>query len=270
MAEVTKTETTTAATDGGNSFIKRELNGATFLTLEHVLHMALVVAVAALLVAGILTAIDLWTGNGGVMSAFTMMAGMGIGTAKYAEASSAIGIVAALVILVPGLVILDRRTRAEWLKRDGYAGRVAYKVPLYTALGLLVVAKVVAVIQMVTVVLNSLAVIGLNNNGVGDMYLYEFLPAAIAALVFGGSAWYLFKLAKGRDNGKMFSMLAALLGAALAIALFVTAVVTLHGNSNGPGPIEPAGPTMPYYNNYNTMPNGGGSSSKSLDDLFKY
>lgn len=267
MAEVNATDMApaTPTTTGGSSFFKRELNGATFLSLEHVLHMVLVVVVAALLSAGVVTAISLWTSNSGVLSAFGTMSMLGGSAARFTEATMSISLVASLAVLVPALVVLDRRTRAEWLKRSGYTNRAAYKVPVYLALGVLVALKVAAVIQMLTVVLNSLAVIGVNGYAIGDMYLYQFLPAAIAAVIFGGSAWYVFKLAKGRDNGKMFSSLVAVLGAVLVIALFITAVVTLRNNTGGG--IEPARPGTNYFDDYNT---GGSSSSKDLQDIFRY
>lgn len=270
MAEVNATDATTVAptTTSGSSFLKRELNGATFLSLEHALHMVLVVVVAALLSAAVVTAISLWTASSGVLSAFGTFPMIGGSAAKYVEATMSISLVAALVVLVPALLVLDRRTRAEWLKRPAYTARAAYKVPVYLALGVLVALKVAAVIQMVTVVLNSLAVIGVNGYAVGDMYLYQFLPAAVAAVIFGAAAWYVFKLAKGRDNGKMFSMLVAVVSAILVIALFITAVVTLRNNTGGG--VEPMRTTPPsFYDDYNT--NGGSSSStKDLQDLFRY
>jgi hypothetical protein len=188
---------------GGSAFITRELNGATFLTLEHLAHMALVVVVTALLAVGIMNVIALWTGDSGALatSVFGTWVGVGGGAAKYTQASMSLGIVAALIVLVPLLVVLDRRTRAEWHKRAGYAGRLAYKLPVYTALGVLAAAKTVAFISMLAVVLSSLALIGVNGSGVGDMYLYEFLPALVAVFLFGASGWYVFRLAKGVDRG---------------------------------------------------------------------
>jgi len=263
MAEAKTTEPAPAVVTtqtAGESFWKRELNGATFLSLEHAGHMILVVIVAALLSVGVVTAISLWTGSSGLLSALGAASLIGGSAAKYVEANTAIALVAALVVLVPLMVVLDRRTRAEWLKRTGYADRVAYKVPLYLALGVTVAAKLFAIVQMLTVILTSLAVIGVNGNGVGDMYLYQFLPSAITAVIFGGTAWYLFKLAKGRDNGRAFSTLVMLLSGALAVALFVTAVITLHTPGTS---MQPSGGTN-FYDDYN---NG---SSKSLEDLFKY
>lgn len=230
MAEVKtsgKEPVVVATQPAGNSFFKRELNGATFLSLEHVGHMVLVVVVAILLAIGVVNALSLWTGNSGVMGALGTDLGIGGPGARYVEATAAIGVVASLAVLVPLMVVLDRRTRAEWVKRPGYTNRAAYKVPIYVALGVLVAGKVSAVVQMLTVVLSSLAVIGMNGQDVGGMYLNSFLPSLIVAIIFGAAAWYLFKLAKGRDNGRAFSIGAALVAGVLAIALFVTAVIVM-------------------------------------------
>ncbi len=240
----------------GGQFLKRELNGATFLSLEHLGHMLLVVVVAALLAMGISMAISIWTGASAMGA--SMMGGLGLiasGGVAYLQAMAAVGIVAALVVLVPLLVVLDRRTRAEWMKRRGYSGRMAYKVPVYLALGLLVSAKLIADICMVSVVISSLVQIGVPDAQIGSLYLTQFVPALIAAVVFGMAAWYVFKLAKGRDMGRQFAAFMAVLSTALVIALLITAVTVLRAKD--------ATPTMPdYMRNYN--------SNKSLEDLFKY
>lgn len=231
MAEPTTTAPVSSGGNGG-SFLKRELNGATFLTLEHVGHMVLVLVVTALISTAILTGLSLWTGASGpasmLMANNPMVGMMGQSGMKVMESTIAVGIVAALVVLLPMLVVLDRRTRAEWQKRPDFAGRVAYKAPVYTTLGLLVAVKVGLVIQLLTVVLSSLALIGVENVDFGSMYLHDFLPTLITTVVVTGAAWYVFKLVKGKDLGKMFSMVTAFLGTVLAVALFITAVVTFH------------------------------------------
>lgn len=214
----------------GKGFIQRELNGATFLTLEHAAHMALVVIVSGLIVSGIGAAFSLWFGAAGMSHAFLGDAAALLGgvSSKTLEATMALGVVAALLVLVPALVILDRRTRAEWHKRPGYAGRLAYKVPVYTALAVLAAILVALKIQMLYVVIASLAFIGVEGAQIGDMYVQSFIPALIAYAVFIAAAWYVFNLAKGRDNGRLFSLAKAFGGGVLAIALFITALVALH------------------------------------------
>lgn len=237
------------ARKGGSSFITRELNGATFLTLEHVAHMALVVIITALLAVGIMNAIALWSGDSGALatSVFGTWVGVGGGAAKYTQASMSLGVVAALLVLVPLLVVLDRRTRAEWHKRAGYAGRLAYKLPVYTALGVLVAIKTAAFISMLAVVISSLALIGVDGSDIGSMYVYDFLPALLAVVLFGAAAWYVFRLAKGSDIGRMFSMAVSALGAALVVALFITATVTFHSKPETRILPTPATPSNPDY-----------------------
>jgi hypothetical protein len=148
----------------------------------------------------------------------------------------ALGVVAALVVLVPALVILDRRTRAEWNKRRGYAGRLAYKAPVYGALGVLGVLLVASKIQALYIIIMSLAYIGVSGAPIASMYVGNFIPALLGMVVFGAAGWYVFNLAKGRDYGRKFSMISALAGAAVVIALFITSLVVLHdGRSAYPG-----------------------------------
>ena len=151
----------------------------------------------------------------------------------HTEAMGLVCLVAALLVLVPLLWVLDRRTRAEWMKRHGYAGRLAYKLPVYISLGLLVAGKIMADITMLCVVLTSLVLIGTSAD-IGALYLDEFVPALVMAVVFGFSAWYVFKLAKGHDMGRQFSMLMAVIGAGLAVALLITAVSVAHSETTSP------------------------------------
>ena len=219
-----------APESNGKSFIKRELNGATFLTLEHIGHMALVVVVSGLILSGICSALSMWFGTNGMASTmFLGSAGVLGGAGLQAlESSLSLGIVAALVVLVPALVILDRRTRAEWNKRRGFAGRLAYKVPVYGALAVLGILLVASKIQALYVIIASLAYVGVPGVPIADMYVGNFIPAVLGMAVFGGTLWYVFNLAKGRDYGRKFSMLAAVVGVVVAVALFITSLVVMH------------------------------------------
>jgi|GEM_PF-1989504 len=241
----------------GTSFIKRELNGASFLTLEHIGHMLLTVVVAGLLASGVNVAISLWTGGVGDNPLLHIL-----------EPMAALSIITALIVLVPILIVLDRRTRSEWRIRTGYTDRLAYKVPVYTALGLLIAAKTLVFIQALTIVVASLTLIGIKDASVGTMYLTDFLPAIIGTAIFGGVAWYVFKLAKGRDNGRMFSVVMAVLGTAMAVALFVTIVVQNHNtkadtNTNTTQPTT--GGSMTPYNSDGSGTDNGGSGVNYFD-----
>ena len=247
------TSTPVAPVAKSKGFIKRELNGATFLTLEHIGHMALVVIVSGLVLSGILSAMSMWFGTAGMGSALTggTVGLLGAAASSAVEGALSLGVVAALLVLVPLLVILDRRTRAEWHKRPGFAGRLAYKVPVYTALAVLATAIIACKIQMLYVVLSSLAFIGVSGAPIGSLYIDHFIPALLGVVVFGAAAWYLFTLAKGRDHGRTFSMAVAVLAGVVSVALFITTLVVLHDDTKSftrPGvQIDPAPSTTPSY-----------------------
>jgi hypothetical protein len=248
---VSKTEETAPAPvtpAGGESFVHRELNGATFLTLEHVGHMALVVILPLVLLAGIMSALSMWAGLPGIAGDFmgagaSLLASSG---SKILEATLSLGVVATLLVLVPALMVLDRRTRAEWHKRPGYAGRLAYKVPVYTALAILGVLTVGTVVEMIFVVVTSLAFIGIPNAPIGAMYVDTFLPALIAFAVLAVTLWYVFNLAKGRDYGRKFSLGVVALGVVAIVSLFITSLTILHNGENSFGPATSNPMTDPY------------------------
>lgn len=250
MAELNTVPTQAPAVPpaGGNNFVKRELNGATFLSLEHLAHMVLIVLVPALITSAIAMAMNLWWGAGSPTDLLALP-----GMNQFAT-HAALTLVAALITLVPALYVLDRRTRAEWLKRPGYSDRLAYKVPVYGAVGVLAATLVALKIKLLAVVLSSLALIGVEGADISSMYLHDFLPSLISLLVFTFAFWYVFMLAKGQDHGKTFSAVLAVVGAAMVVALFITAVVTARDK-----------PTTDPYSTPPTYP----SQEKSLDELYK-
>lgn len=216
----------TEAPKGGA--VARHLDGATFLTLEHVGYFVLVVAIPIILLSGFSNAVTLWSGNSAssLSGAELIMASLkAIGTA------TAVMICAALLVLVPIMHVLRRRIASEYAKRAGYTDRVAYKLPVYSALGVLAALAVGSFVSMMNVFLNSLVNIGVSGVNIGDMYLNQFLPALLSFAVFGASAWYVMLFAKGKDLTKLFTGIASLLSGALVIALFVTALTVNHQRS---------------------------------------
>src|SRR5688572_14928284 len=96
------TTTPVAPIAKNKGFIKRELNGATFLTLEHVGHMVLVVVVAGLVLSGVLSAMSMWFGAAGMGSVLISgTASLGAAASSAMEGAMSLGIVAALLVLVP-------------------------------------------------------------------------------------------------------------------------------------------------------------------------
>lgn len=225
---------------------RRQLQGTAFLAFEHTLRVTLVVAVTILLGTAIALAFQLWTGSsaeGGIVGLSGAAGGLAVGTAMTVAAS--------LLVLLPVLLILEMRTRAEYKKRPGFEGRLAYKLPLYGAFAVLLALIVIAVIQMLAAFLTSLALLGTNGADIGDLYLSQFLPAMFALALYGAAGYYLFHAIKGRDRGLTFGLIAAVLAAILVLALFITSVVIAHevptpASTNRDGSIED------YFRDYNS------------------
>lgn len=235
--------TSTISTETPKKPVARQLNGTSFLTLEHVGYFALVVLLPSLLLVGASTALQLWqsgsASSGGSGSTFLPLSYTVEPIMRYVDTTVAIALSAAFLVLVPLMYVLRRRIAAEYAKRPGYTGRVAYKLPVYTALALLAAQTVGAFVSMLGVFLNSLVNIGVKGADIGAMYTSQFLPALLAFAVFGLSAWYVMWFAKGRDLSKVFVGGVSLLAAVMTIALFVTTMTINHDTKNNIDPIKP-------------------------------
>jgi hypothetical protein len=223
----------------------RQLNGTSFLTLEHIGYFVLVVLLPALLLAAALVAIQMWengnaanAGSGIMPLMYTLQPLM-----QYVDTSMAVHLTAGLVVMVPLMYVLRRRVAAEYGKRPGYESRVAYKLPVYAALALLAALTVGSFITMLGIFLNSLVSIGVSGVNIGHMYTGQFLPALLAFAVFGMAAWYVMWFAKGKDTSKMFVSVIGVLAAIMAVALLIT-TLTLNHQSKTVNPVQP----QPYLN----------------------
>lgn len=229
------------ASPGHKGFIARELNGTSFLALEHVGHMVLSVIIPALVLSGIMAALTMWFGIGSVDAVVGSYGA--VFAVRPLDAVMGLGLVASLLTLLPLLVLLDRRTRAEWHKRPKFAGRLAYKVPVYAALAAVTTAVIACKIQILYVLVASLAYIGVTAAPYTYLYADVFLPAFLGLVIYGVAWWYLFALAKGRDHGQIFSVGMATFGIIIAGAIFVSSVVMLRSPQQSPA-VEPYPSTM--------------------------
>ncbi len=207
----------------------RQLSGTSFLTLEHVGYFFLVVFMPILLMLGASTALQLWqsgssNGSSTIMPMFYSVEPI----MRAVDTNMAVSLIAAFVVLAPFMYILRRRTAAEYVKRPGYTNRVGYKLPVYTAFGVLAALATGAFISMLSVFLNSLLNIGVSGANIGAMYTEQFLPALLAFVVFGMACWYTMWFAKGRDVSKAFVSVVIGLAAIMAVALFVTTLTMNH------------------------------------------
>lgn len=243
MAEEHTATASTISTEDRRKNVMRQLSGTSFLTLEHIGYFVLVVLMPSLLLLGASTALSLWQ-NGSASSGVDATSFMSYTVQPimhYVDTSVAIALTAAFLVLTPLMFVLRRRTAAEYVKRSGYTSRVAYKLPVYTALALLAAQTICAIISMLGVFLNSLVNIGVKNADIGGMYTSQFLPALLAFAVFGMAAWYVMWFAKGKDTSKVFVSGVALIAAVMTIALFVT-TLTLNHNTKSTNPTQ----TQPY------------------------
>ena len=233
-----------------SSFTARFLRGTTFLTFEHSYYFALVAFVPVLLLIGAAYAVGMWTGKYDLPH--TLMWPPEMNTIRVETAGVGI-IVAALFVLVAKMSVFRRRLAAEYVKRTGYKNRVAYKLPVYSALAILVTLSMASFIVMLGVGINSLLSLGQSGTAIGDMYTRDFVPALMGFAVFSASAGYVLWFAKGKDCSRLFVLSMNVLAAIVIAALLATAI-TINRDGTKPSPMQPTDPIQiePY-----PMPEGG-------------
>ena len=242
MADQDTSQAATVSTEAHKKTVPRQLNGTSFLTLEHVGYFMLVVLLPVLLLTGASTALQLWqsgSGNGSSGSTFLPLSYTIEPIMRYVDTTVAIALCGAYLVLAPLMYTLRRRTAAEYAKRPGYVNRVAYKLPVYSALAVMAAFTTGAFVSMMGIFLNSLANIGVKGVDIGAMYTGQFLPALMAFAVFGVATWYVALFAKGKDLSKLFVGAVGLLAAVLTIALFVTTLTLNHDSKNTIEPVQP-------------------------------
>lgn len=218
MTKTTKSKS--SSEESAVAFLKRSATGTTFLTLEHVMHKLLLVALSVTIVFGSSAALTLWANS--LTVGYSLFWSTHIIYLPY----GAICLAAVLFTLSPLVWFLDTRIRAEFPKRAGYPGRLGYKAPLYTAIGVLSIFKITAFALALSVLLYLLAEIGTSATA-AEVWAMSLSPALIALLVFGVTSWYLIQLAKGRDDGRNFNAAIATVGLLLGLVLFVSASISL-------------------------------------------
>ena len=239
MAAESTAQAATTSTENRAKTAARQLNGTSFLTLEHVGYFVLVVLLPVLLLAGASTAMQLWQNTNSVTTGVFQPQAYIVGPVfRPVDLSMGMMAAAALAVLAPLMYVLRRRIAAEYAKRPGYTSRVGYKLPVYSALGALAALTAGALIMMLSVFLNSLVSIGVSGVNIGTMYTQEFLPALLAFAVFGMAAWYTMWFAKGKDTSKMFVGVVLLLATIMAVTLLVTTLSVNHQNK-ATNPIQP-------------------------------
>lgn len=250
MAVDDMAQTATTSTEDRKKTMMRQLSGTSFLTLEHSGYFVLIVLMPILLLLGAEVAMQLWQSNStaGSGGTFLPLAFTVEPILRYVDTSAAVTLTATFVVLAPLLYCLRRRISAEYVKRPGYTSRVAYKLPVYTALGILAALTVSSFVAMLSTFLNSLANIGVSGADIGGMYTQQFLPALLAFAVFGMASWYTMWFAKGKDTSKVFVGVVSLLAAVMAITLFVTVLTLNHQTKSNPTKTQPY--PLQDYNNY--------------------
>lgn len=232
-----------------NQSARRRLRGTTFLSLEHALKAVLMVVVVTLLGVSIVLALQLWTGAASGTSFVRVN-----GSAAELIAGTAMTLAAALIVLVPALIVLELRTRAEYQKRPDFRLRLAYRIPLYAAFAAVLTLTGLSLIQLLAAFLTSLTLLGAAGANIGAIYLGQFLPALLTLALYGAAAVYLFQILRGKDRGAIFGLAVVTLSVVMVLALFITSVVLTHQSTAGTAPGS-NGSVDDFFREYNSQNN---------------
>lgn len=206
---------------------------AKWLTFEYALAMFSVVTVAAVFVNALPSLFHLWVDakNASIASAGVkgFLPGLLSVDMKTPATELVLGGVVAVMFAVLAMVLFGRVSRAI-PEREGYTGRMSYKVATYGAMAAVVVPMIVLIAKMLTVLVASLLFIG--TGGAGEiyksLYLVDFLPYVIGAGLLGAIIFCIKGIISGRNTSKMLSMVLICAASALLLASSITVAVLTH------------------------------------------
>lgn len=161
----------------------RQSARAKWLTFEYVLAMFSTV-VASMLTTFLITAVmEQWSGSASLSATKALLGGSVVTVLTLA--------MLAVLLAVVAFVLFGRVTRSVAEERAGYTGRLAYKLTTYGSLFVLVAVMLPLIANLVSVLVSSLLLIGVDNAGAvySNLYLANFLPSLVSLAVLAGVAF---------------------------------------------------------------------------------
>lgn len=205
---------------------------AKMLTLEYALAMGSAIISIMLLIDIITKVFGLWTNStsmllrsvGGFFTPSMVTQGTGIIAAS----------VFAVLLAVLSLVLFSHISKAI-PERENYTKRTAYKLITYGGLAVLIIPAIDLVARLVSILINSLLFIGIDNGGefYKSLYLGEFLPYALALAIVATSAYFICQIVKGRNMSKALSLVLIVASSVVLLTGVITIAIKAHdiGNS---------------------------------------
>lgn len=206
-----------------------------WLTLEYALAMGSIVMAIMIIIDIVNALFGGWAGLG----LATSFAGSGwmLGFLNISTVTASTGLVAssvAAVLLSLASMILFGRVSRTIPDREGYTKRLAYKVVTYGALGVLVLPAVALIAKMISILLNSLLLIGYGNAAAvyKSLYVAEFLPYLVSLGVVAFGLYAVAKIINGVNLSRIFSAVILSVAAVSLIASAVTVSVQIRYKSS--------------------------------------
>lgn len=111
--------------------------------------------------------------------------------------------------------------------RPEYVNTLAYVLITNAMLGVLALATLIGLVNLVSVLLSSLVLIG-SGADIGAMYLGTFLPQLVASALAGFAAFAAYKIAKGKNLSSVLGIVLVSVAGAALIATIITVAVQSH------------------------------------------
>ncbi len=118
----------------------------------------------------------------------------------------------------------------EVAKQPEYTNTTAYAFITNALVGVFVLTAAVMVLEMVSILISSLLLIGTSTN-IGAMYLGGFLPLVLSVGVVGFAGWMAMEIMRGHNKSKLLTIVAMSVAGALLVAAFITVPIKAHSSS---------------------------------------
>lgn len=200
-----------------------------WLTFEYVLAMVSTVLATLISVLFIHKLTEIW--RTGVVGGFIG----NLATSPVTQTQSMVAIALLSVMLaVLSFVLFGRVSKKIVEDRPEYTQTTLYKVTTHAPVFALLLVALLVVSSLLSVLLNSLLMIGVGDAGqtYGALYLGEFLPGLVSLVVLGAVIFFLAKIVNGTNASKLLSIILIVVTSVVFLATAITMTVRAHDSKS--------------------------------------
>lgn len=179
-------------------------------------------------------------------------AGSGYGLGSYIFSGYQGMVTNALLTLVFALIawLVFINVSKSISARTDYLNTLAYVLITNAMLGALILITLLGLVNLVSVLLSSLALIG-SGADIGAMYLGTFLPQLVSSALAGFATFAAYKIAKGKNLSSILGIVLVSVAGAALIAVIITVAVQSHATASNDQKMKDS--VNDYLNSYNSF-----------------